>query len=111
MADVRAGTWHLIGDGVITESVDVHFEIVLRRAGAPDAGVVAWNHHFDPLPNSRFDAQPLDIDSEGLAIAFEPGDRIVFRYTGASATNPNAYIPNGDGALSGGRNPAVSLPH
>lgn len=110
MAAVPAGTWHLIGDGIIVEPVDVRFEIVVRRADAPDVLVVAWEHHFDPLSNNAFDAQALDLDAEGIAIAFEPGDRIVFRYTGASATNPNAYIPNGEAMLSGGRNPAVVLP-
>lgn len=90
--------------------MDVHFEIVLRRAGALDTGIVAWDHHFDPLPDNNFDAQRLDLDAQGIAIDFEAGDLIVFRYTGASASNPNAYIANGEGALSGGRNPAVILP-
>ena len=89
--------------------MDVHFAIVLRRANTPDSDVVVWDHHFDPLPGS-FDAQRLDLDSDGIAIAFEPGDQIVFRYTGASASSPNAYIANGEAALSNGRNPAVILP-
>jgi hypothetical protein len=88
--------------------VDVHFEIVHRRASA-DSLVVAWDHHFDPL--ATFDHQALDADSEGTAVAFQPGDQIVFRYTGASASNVNAYIPDGEGLTNGGRNPAVILPN
>jgi len=89
--------------------VDVHFEIVLRRAGAADSLVVAWDHHFDP--NASFDHQALDADSEGVAVAFQQRDQIVFRYTGASASNVNAYIPDGEGVTNGGRNPAVILPN
>lgn len=89
--------------------MDVHFQIVLRRTGEPDTDVVVWDHHFDPIPGN-FDAQLLDLDAEGTAIAFRAGDQIVFRYTGASASNPNAYIPNGEAATANGRNPAVVLP-
>lgn len=110
MADVPAGTWHLIGDGIILEPVDVHFEILLRRTGAPDVGIVAWDQHFEPLPGNSFKAQALDLDAAGIAIDFESGDAIVFRYTGQSAANVNAYIPNGEAGTADGRNPAVILP-
>ncbi|MEO8704533.1 MAG: hypothetical protein ABI867_31050 [Kofleriaceae bacterium] len=109
MASVPAGPWHLIGDGIILESVDVHFEIVLRRGGV-DSAVVAWDQHFEPLPGNSFKAQALDLDSPGVAIDFEDGDAIVFRYSGQSATNDNAYIPNGEAGTADGRNPAILLP-
>lgn len=110
MAAIPAGTWHLVGDGIITESVDVHFEMIHRRAGVADVDICTWDHHFDPLPGGSFDAQALDADATGTAVDFEAGDQLVFKYTGASATLPNAYIPDGDGATKHGRNPNITLP-
>src|SRR5437867_2557285 len=102
--------WHLVGDGIITEAVDVHFEVDLRHTGAADMPIVAWDAHFDPLPNSSFDAQPLDADAAGIAIDYQADDQLVFKYTGTSAKLKNAYVPDGDGGKKNGRNPYVVLP-
>jgi len=107
---VPAGTWHLIGDGIITESVDVHFEMLWRRTGVADVTVATWDHHFDPLGGGNFDAQAYEADATGTAIDFQAGDKLVFRYTGASLSNVNAYVPNGDGAVANGRIPSITLP-
>ena len=85
--------------------------MLLRRNGQVDTDIVTWDHHFDPLPNASFLAEPLDADAQGIAVAFQPGDQIVFKYTGASATLANAYVPNGDGANKSGRDPNITLPH
>jgi hypothetical protein len=110
VASIPAGMWHLVGDGIITESVDVHFEVLLRRAGVADMDIATWDHHFDPLPNGVFTAEPLDADAAGTAVDFQAGDQLVFRYTGTSATLANAYVPNGDGANKEGRDPNITLP-
>ena len=102
--------WHLVGDGIITESVDVHFEVLLRRAGQADMDIATWDHHFDPLPNGMFTAEPLDADAAGTAVDFQAGDQLVFKYTGQSATLANAYVPDGDGANKEGRDPNITLP-
>jgi hypothetical protein len=109
-ASIPAGQWHLVGDGIITESVDVHFEVLQRRAGTPDVVIVSWDHHFDPLGGGVFDAQPFDADADGPAVMQQDGDQLIFRYTGASATRPMAYEPNGDGGKRNGRNPNITLP-
>ena len=44
------------------------------------------------------------------AIDFAEGDQLVFRYTGANTTATQAYIPNGDGAITNGRIPNITLP-
>jgi hypothetical protein len=102
--------WHLVGDGIITESVDVHFEVLQRRAGAADLDIATWDHHFDPLTDGTFSAQALDADAPGIAVDFKQGDQLVFKYTGMSATLANAYVPDGDGAVKNGRDPNITLP-
>jgi hypothetical protein len=110
---VPAGTWTLVGDGVITSSVDVDFEILWRRDGVDDVEIVSWSHHFDPKPPNPepdFSATAYEVTGEGPAIDFEPGDQLVLRYTGTGTTVAMAYVPNGEGADTGGRHPYIDLP-
>ena len=45
------------------------------------------------------------------AINFQSGDQLVFRYEGNNApSQAEAFIPNGDGVLSQGRIPSITLP-
>ena len=108
-ASVRAGTYHLVLDAVIIKPVDVTFDLVWRR-GTTDMSLATWAVHYDPLPGS-FDAQPFEYDEVAPGIAFAAGDQLVFRYTCTNApTTAETYIPNGDGALSHGRIPYITLP-
>jgi hypothetical protein len=109
VTDLPAGDWHFIGDGIIVASVDVTFEIFVRRAGGAEVAIAMFEHHFDPLPG-RFDAQPFEATAAAAAIAHEPGDELILRYSGANTTSQMAYLPNGDGALAGGRIPSIDLP-
>jgi len=107
-ADVPAGAYHVECDSIITESVDVTFSLILRR-GATDTTLAEWMKHWEPLP-SGYKAQAYEVDQVAPAIDFEPGDQLVFRYAGASATSPDAFIPNGDGFRAEGRIPSITLP-
>ena len=110
LASVPAGTYHVECDAVITASVDVTFSLIWRHADkSADTVLATWMKHWDPLA-SGFDAQPYEIDEPGAAIDMEPGDQFVFRYAGANTTSDEAFIPNGDGAHSNGRIPAITLP-
>ena len=73
--------------------------------------IATWDHHFDPTPDGKFLAEPLDADAQGIAVTFQAGDQLVFKYTGTSATLANAYVPDGDGANQSGRDPNITLPH
>jgi hypothetical protein len=111
LASVPGGTYHVECDAVITASVDVTFSLIWRHANqSADTVLATWMKHWDPLP-SGFDAQPYEIDEPGAAIDMAPGDQFVFRYAGANTTSDEAFIPNGDGAHSNGRIPAITLPH
>jgi hypothetical protein len=106
-ADVRAGAYHVICDAIIIRAVDVQFELLHRRAGE-DVQLATWMEHFEPI--GAYTSQPYELDVEAPAIAFEPGDELVFRYTGLGSTVMMAFIPNGDGALLNGRVPNITLP-
>jgi hypothetical protein len=108
VASVPAGTYHFVLDSIIIRSVDVTFDLVWRR-GTTDMPLASWDKHFDPLPGS-FDAQPYEVDMTAPAINFVAGDQLVFRFTGANTSSAEAYIPNGDGSLSHGRIPNITLP-
>ena len=108
VASVPAGTYHFVLDSIIIRSVDVTFDLVWRR-GTTDMPLASWQKHFEPLPGS-FDAQPYEVDMTAPAIQFVDGDQLVFRFTGANTSSSEAYIPNGDGSLSHGRIPNITLP-
>jgi len=72
--------------------------------------LATWMQHWEPLPGGSFDAQPYELDVTAPAIDFEPGDELVFRYSGANTSSAMAFIPNGDGALANGRIPNITLP-
>jgi hypothetical protein len=108
-ASVPAGTYHVQCDAIILAPVDVTFTLIWRR-GAIDTTLAAWTRHWDPLPGDDYQAQAYEIDMPAPAIDFAPGDQLVFRFAGANTTNNQAFIPNGDGPLTGGRIPAITLP-
>jgi hypothetical protein len=108
-ASVRAGNYHLVLDAVIIAPVDVTFDLVWRRGGN-DTVLVEWTDHYEPLGGGVFDAQPFEYDEGAPAIAFQAGDQLVFRYTGANTASTEAYIPNGDGPYANGRIPNITLP-
>lgn len=103
-----AGTYHFVLDCIVIAGVDVTFDLMHRR-GADDTVVVTWTEHFNPLPTS-FDAQAYEIDLPGTKIDFQAGDKLVFRFSGANTIQSDAWIPNGDGTLSHGRIPNITLP-
>jgi hypothetical protein len=53
---------------------------------------------------------PYEVTAIGAAVDVEDGDLLVLRYTGASASLPMAYVPNGDGPRTQGRFPSIDLP-
>ena len=108
---VAAGTWHLVGDGLILAAVDMQFE-VLWRSGQGDHLIVSFQHHFDPPTGSQaYSAVPLDADAVGADVAAAAGDSLVLRMTATqSASAGPAYIPNADGPHTHGRIPHLSLP-
>ena len=108
-ASVPAGTYHCVLDSIIIKSVDVTFDLIWRR-GTTDMPLATWMMHFDPLPGVNYDAQPYEFDATATAITYQPGDQLVFRYTGANTVSAEAYIPNGDGVNAHGRIPNITLP-
>lgn len=108
--DLPAGAWHLVGDGIVTQPVDVHFELFVRRADTTEVALVAWDHHFEPLGGGRFDAQAYEDTAAGPAVDFVAGDQLILRFTGTGSTFAMAYQPNGDGFRAHGRIPYVDLP-
>jgi hypothetical protein len=113
-AKVPAGTYHLVLDAVIPTPVDVQFGLSWRHGDgshARDTVLATWSQHFDPRGDGTFDAQPFEYDEDCAAIDMIEGDQLVFsHYATAGAMNAVGYIPNGDGRLSNGRIPTITLP-
>lgn len=108
-AAVPAGTYTVVCDAIVIRAVDVTFDLVWRR-GQTDTTLATWTQHFEPLPGGEFGAQPYEIEQTAPAIEWQEGDQFIFRYTGANTTSMQAFIPNGDGAITGGRIPNITLP-
>ncbi len=107
-ASVPAGTYHFVLDCVVIAGVDVTFDLMQRR-GSDNIVLASWSEHFDPLPTG-FDAQAYEKDQSAPAIDFVTGDQLVFRFSAANTIQSEAWIPNGDGGLSKGRIPNITLP-
>ena len=105
-----AGTWTLVGDGIIIEPVDVRFEVFVRAEAGGETPLFSADHHFDPRGGGNFDAVPFETRADAPAVAAASGDRLVFRYSAMNATVAMSYIPNGDGASANGRIPSLTLP-
>ena len=108
--DLRAGEWELVGDGIITQPVDVRFEVFVRRADTTEVPIAMWDRHFDPIGGGDFSAQAYDATAEGPAVDFVAGDQLILRYTGTNSAFDMAYQPNGDGFRADGRIPYIDLP-
>jgi hypothetical protein len=105
---VPAGTYHFVLDCIVIAGVDVTFDLMHRR-GADNTVITTWSQHFNPLATG-FDAQAYEIDMTGAKVDFQAGDKLVFRFTAMNTIQSDAWIPNGDGTLSKGRIPNITLP-
>lgn len=108
-ASVPAGTYHFVLDSIIITSVDVRYELLHRRGGS-DTTLLAWEKHWDPMDPNLFEAQAYEVDMPAAAVELARGDKLVFRYSALNGTASDSYVPNGDGALSNGRIPSITLP-
>lgn len=109
LAPLPAGTWHLVGDGIIIEPVDVRFEIIWRSDAGDDV-LATFDHHFDATGGPDFDAVPYEDSVDGPEAPAAEGDQLILRYSAMNATLNGSYIPNGDGATHNGRIPFIDLP-
>src|SRR5438105_9833338 len=105
---IKAGTWHLVGDGIIINAADVTFD-VLWRDGAGDHPIATWQHHFDPQAGG-FDAVGFEADAPGVEAKAKANDQLVLRFTVQGTGTGVLYIPNGDGTNAKGRIPTITLP-
>src|SRR6185436_15629969 len=100
----------MVADGIITNPVDMTFDIIWRKQAGGDTVLATFTHHFDPRGGGNFDAVPFDETTAGPAAAAQAGDSIVWRMTTAGTDQPTAFIPNGDGANANGRIPFIEFP-
>lgn len=107
---IPGGTWTFVLDGICLQSVDVRFELIHRTGDGEDRELAAFARHYDPLPSGEYTAQPFEHDEELEAVDSADGDQLVLRYTGDGSALMMAWIPNGDGQLTGGRIPYLDLP-
>jgi hypothetical protein len=107
---IPGGTWTFVLDGICLQSVDVRFELIHRSGGGEDRELAAFDRHYDPLPGGEYQAQPFEREEEIEAVDSADGDLLVFRYSGEGSELMMAWIPNGDGGLTGGRIPYLDLP-
>ena len=108
VADIPAGTWTLVADCFVIESVDMRFEIFQRKAAGGDVPIVTWDHHFEPA--ATLTVQAYQVSGDGPQVDVSTGDQLIFRYTGMNSAQPTAWYPNGEGMTLGGRIPYIDLP-
>ncbi len=113
---IKAGNWHLVGDGVLFDPATVTWSVIWRDAGGKDHPVVSFTHDFPeasgaPLSTGYLPAIAFEADAMGVAAAAQPNDELVLRFTAVgNPSDPDLYLPNGDGAKAQGRIPSLTLP-
>ena len=110
-SDVPAGSWHLVGDGIVFAPVDVKYEVIRRHPPKSDQLLVTFNHHFDPQMDGSFNAVPFEGSAEGVMASVQSGDLLVLRLTATGGGAMATFVPNGDGAKTKGRIPSLEIPH
>jgi hypothetical protein len=105
---VDLGSWHLVGDGLVPEEMDVRYDVIWRSVTAGDTIVATFTHHFLPGPSYNIAVQYEDDADGTVAIDPQPGDQLVLRFT--ALTGSLTWFPNGDGANKGGRIPSLTFP-
>jgi hypothetical protein len=108
---IKAGSWHLVGDGIVLYPVDITFAVLWRDA-AGEHPIASFTHHFDP-PSAGFDAVQYEDDAIGVAAKAKPNDTLILRMTAADGGQPAdtmLWIPNGDAEKTKGRDPSLTLP-
>jgi hypothetical protein len=108
LANIPAGTWTLVADCFVLQSVDMRFEIFQRKAAGGDVPIVMWDHHFEPA--ATLSLQTYEVTGDGPQVDASTGDQLILRYTGTNSTQATAWFPNGEGAVLGGRIPYIDLP-
>ena len=109
---IKAGNWHLVGDGVVFQSTDITFDVIWRQASGTDHVLVSFTHHFDPQP-SGFNAVLYEADGLGVAADAKGNDQLVLRMSAPPGGYPDGtmlWIPNGDAETTMGRDPSLTLP-
>jgi hypothetical protein len=111
---IKAGSWHLIGDGVAFDPADVTFAVSWRSSDGMDHPIVSFEHNFPtggaPV-NGFIPATHLDADAMGVAADAAPNDELVLRITAkGNPADALLFLPNGDGSHAQGRIPSLTLP-
>jgi hypothetical protein len=109
---IKAGNWHLVGDGVVFDPIDITFDVIWREASGVDHPIVSFMRHFDPQP-SGFNAVLYEDNALGPAANAKANDQLILRMTAAAGGYPDGqmlWIPNGDAEKTMGRYPNLTLP-
>ncbi len=107
---VKAGTWHLVGDGIVLSAADVTFDLLWKDSKGTEHPITSWMHHFDPMA-SGYNAVQYEADAVAPAADAAANDTLVLRMSATGdPTVSMLWIPNGDGAKAQGRIPSLTLP-
>lgn len=117
---IPAGTWHLVGDGIITgtavTNATVSFEVRLRPQAALadelDKVILQTQNTFVRDPQNAFAPVLFETLVPGILVAATPGDRLVLRIHALRGDSGAMYILNGDGnrMSAAARIPHLDLP-
>ena len=80
-----------------------------------DKVVASFEHHFDPHPRGFSYAVAYDEVKQVSAVPAVAGDKLVWRFEILGSipdggTNTSYFVPNGDGPLTHGRYPSITIP-
>ena len=111
--DLPAGAWHLVGDGIITQAVDVRFELFVRRADTTEvplvvSGTVQFKAGFNTSANQITVRDAIAAFANGKDIGDPTGIDLGGIYAAIYAAVPNGVqdvdlsSPSGDSSIASG---------
>ena len=83
-----AGSYHLVGDGVLFHAPRVRYELSRRRGGADDLPVISFEHKFPDAMAAQYEETRA-----GLAVDARRGDLLVLQVSLVGDTDDASWIP------------------
>lgn len=112
---IPAGTWNLVGDGLIqgparVRQMTVQWQLVWHKSAGPEQVILSWDHTYVRDPAAPDNAIGYATSGPAAAVPIAPQDQLLMRMKITAGDADGLWAPNGDGSDRNGKIPHFELP-